>query len=127
MLLDALNIMQAWGFQYVTHAVWDKEIIGLGTYLRHQHENLLIGYRGDHIARATLSSSVIRAPRRQHSRKPDKAYEIIERMYPTLPKIELFARNARDGWAAWGNQAPSTSRAGTSGREISTINRAPIP
>jgi hypothetical protein len=59
--------------------------------------------------RAVLSSSVIRAPRRQHSRKPDKAYEIIERMYPTLPKIELFARNVRDGWAAWGNQAPSTT------------------
>jgi N6-adenosine-specific RNA methylase IME4 len=45
------------------------------------------------------------APRREHSRKPDEAYEIIERMYPELPKIELFARGKRENWAAWGNQA----------------------
>lgn len=42
----------------------------------------------------------------EHSRKPDEAYELIERIYPELPKIELFARQARPGWAAWGNQAP---------------------
>jgi N6-adenosine-specific RNA methylase IME4 len=47
---------------------------------------------------------VITAPRREHSRKPDEAYEMIERMYPDLPKIELFARQARLGWAAWGNE-----------------------
>jgi N6-adenosine-specific RNA methylase IME4 len=105
-LLNALDIMRAWGFEYVTHAVWAKDKIGLGTYLRHQHELLLIGQRGNHIARGPLSSSVIHAPRREHSRKPDEAYELIERMYPDLPKIELFARNARDGWAVWGNQAP---------------------
>jgi N6-adenosine-specific RNA methylase IME4 len=50
-------------------------------------------------------SSVIHAPRREHSRKPDEAYALIERMYPDLPKIELFARATRAGWAAWGNQA----------------------
>jgi N6-adenosine-specific RNA methylase IME4 len=104
-LLEALDIMRAWGFEYVTHAVWAKDKIGLGTYLRHQHELLLIGRRGNHIARGPLSSSVIHAPRREHSRKPDEAYEIIERMYPELPKIELFARGKREGWAAWGNQA----------------------
>ena len=49
--------------------------------------------------------SVIHAPRREHSRKPDEAYELIERMYPELPKIELFARGKREGWSAWGNQA----------------------
>jgi N6-adenosine-specific RNA methylase IME4 len=49
--------------------------------------------------------SVIREPRREHSRKPDAVYEIIERMYPDLPRIELFARGpARAGWAAWGNE-----------------------
>jgi N6-adenosine-specific RNA methylase IME4 len=50
--------------------------------------------------------SVIQAPRREHSRKPDETYELIERMYPELPKIELFARAGREGWDAWGNQAP---------------------
>ena len=49
---------------------------------------------------------MIDSPRREHSRKPDEAYELIERMYPDLPKIELFARSAREGWASWGNQAP---------------------
>src|SRR5262249_62356600 len=43
-------------------------------------------------------------PRREHSRKPDQAYELIEAMYPELPKIELFAREARSGWDAWGNE-----------------------
>ena len=50
--------------------------------------------------------SVIHAPTREHSRKPDEAYELIERMYPELPKIELFARGRREGWTAWGNEAP---------------------
>jgi N6-adenosine-specific RNA methylase IME4 len=104
-LLEALDIMRAWGFEYVTHAVWAKDKIGLGTYLRHQHELLLIGRRGNHIARGPLSSSVIHAPRREHSRKPDEAYALIERVYPELPKIELFARGKREGWSAWGNQA----------------------
>lgn len=48
--------------------------------------------------------SVITAPRREHSRKPDEAYEMIEQMYPELPKIELFARQTRPGWQAWGNK-----------------------
>jgi len=47
--------------------------------------------------------------RREHSRKPDEAYEMIERMYPELPKIELFARNARPSWAAWGNQVTTAA------------------
>jgi N6-adenosine-specific RNA methylase IME4 len=47
---------------------------------------------------------VIAAPRREHSRKPNEVYAIIEAMYPGLPKMELFARKARPGWAAWGNQ-----------------------
>ena len=52
---EALDIMRAWGFEYVTHAVWVKDKIGLGTYVRHQHELLLIGQRGNHIARGPLS------------------------------------------------------------------------
>jgi N6-adenosine-specific RNA methylase IME4 len=60
---------------------------------------------------AVVPVSVIQAPRREHSRKPDKAYELIERMYPQLPRIELFARNAREGWACWGNQAPALGEA----------------
>jgi N6-adenosine-specific RNA methylase IME4 len=70
---------------------------------------LLIGVRGDmrSPAESARPPSIIQAPRREHSRKPDEVYDIIERMYPELPKVELFARHARPGWAAWGNQAPA--------------------
>jgi N6-adenosine-specific RNA methylase IME4 len=105
-LPEALQVIATWGFEYKTHAVWVKDWIGVGFWLRNQHEILLVAARGDMPIPppARRSSSVIVAPRREHSRKPDEAYELIERMYPEVPKIELFARNARTGWAAWGNE-----------------------
>jgi N6-adenosine-specific RNA methylase IME4 len=108
LLTDALNIMTAWGFEYATCAVWVKDRFGMGVYVRQQHELLLIGKRGLGIVPdpSKLSSSIIEAARGAHSRKPDEAYEMIEAMYPSLPKIELFARQARRGWDAWGNEAP---------------------
>ena len=83
-----------------------KDKIGLGFFIRGQHELLLIATRGDMPSPlpANRPPSVIAAPRREHSRKPDEAYELIEGMYPELPKIELFARSTREGWAAWGNE-----------------------
>jgi N6-adenosine-specific RNA methylase IME4/ParB-like chromosome segregation protein Spo0J len=106
LLPQALEVMRAWGFEYKTGMVWVKDSFGTGYWVRSRHEFLLIGKRGDmpHPAPAARPDSVIEAPRREHSRKPDEAYELIERMYPELPKIELFARQARPGWAAWGNQ-----------------------
>jgi N6-adenosine-specific RNA methylase IME4/ParB-like chromosome segregation protein Spo0J len=106
-LPEALEVMKAWGFEYKTHMVWDKERAGgLGYWVRNQHELLLIGARGDMRSPESdgRSPSIIRSPRREHSRKPDEAYEAIERMYPDLPRIELFARQAREGWTAWGNE-----------------------
>src|SRR5262249_33451874 len=110
LLEDAFRVIEAWGFEYRTNVVWVKESPGLGYWVRNQHENLLIAARGSmrSPSEGTRPPSVITAPRPEHSRKPDEAYELIERMYPELPKIELFARAVRDGWAAWGNQAPST-------------------
>jgi N6-adenosine-specific RNA methylase IME4 len=106
LLTDALNIMTAWGFEYATCAVWVKDRFGMGVYVRQRHELLIIGKRGLGIVPdpSKLSSSIIEAARGAHSRKPDEAYDIVERMYPELPKIELFARHARSGWAAWGNE-----------------------
>ena len=105
-LPEALQVMAAWGFDYETSMVWVKHFIGPGYWVRSRHEFLLIGSRGDmpHPAPCARPDSVIEAPRREHSRKPDEAYEIIERMYPELPRIELFARQTRPGWAAWGNE-----------------------
>ena len=72
---------------------------------------LLIARRGDPPTPRPEDrpASVIQAPRREHSRKPDEAYELIERMYPELPKIELFAREERAGWDVWGNEVDSES------------------
>jgi N6-adenosine-specific RNA methylase IME4/ParB-like chromosome segregation protein Spo0J len=108
MLPEALEVMRAWGFEYVTNIAWKKNRAGLGYWVRTQHELLLIGRRGGMPSPlpANRPNSVIEADRREHSRKPDEAYQLIERMYPELPKIELFARSAREGWARWGNQAP---------------------
>jgi N6-adenosine-specific RNA methylase IME4/ParB-like chromosome segregation protein Spo0J len=105
-LRESFDVLVAWGFEYKTNIVWVKDKIGLGYFVRNQHELLLVATRGDMPlpSPGNRPPSVITAPRREHSRKPDEAYELIERMYPELPKIELFARHARAGWAAWGNE-----------------------
>jgi N6-adenosine-specific RNA methylase IME4 len=108
-LEEAFRVIAAWGFQYKTNLAWVKDKIGLGYFVRNQHELLVVATRGDipSPAPAARPPSVITASRREHRRKPDEAYELIERMYPELPKIELFARSAREGWAARGNQVPA--------------------
>jgi N6-adenosine-specific RNA methylase IME4 len=112
-LEQAFSVIRAWGFEYRTGLVWIKQRTGTGQYLRQRHEHLLIARRGEfpRPEPANRPDSVIEAPRRGHSRKPEKAYEIIERMYPGLPKLELFARQARPGWDRWGNEAPPGTEA----------------
>lgn len=107
-LAEAMQVVDAWGFVYRTCMVWDKEKIGMGYYARQQHELLLIAARGELPVPkpADRPASVIRIKRPAvHSAKPAEFYELIERMYPEYDKIELFARNTRNGWSAWGNQA----------------------
>lgn len=127
-LPDGLWLVDALGFRYVTHAVWVKTAptidmfgdpnpqIGIGQYLRGAHELLLLGVRGDGFAVRTEARnipSVIFAPaprdddgQRIHSRKPEKAYQLIEARSHG-PRLEMFARVARPGWARWGNEAPA--------------------
>jgi N6-adenosine-specific RNA methylase IME4/ParB-like chromosome segregation protein Spo0J len=107
LLLDALEVVRAWGFEYRNNLVWIKNGIGPGVWLRQRHELLLIATKGkvsppDPQERV---DSVIEAARTRHSEKPGHAYERIEAMYPQLSKLELFARNSRPGWTGWGNQA----------------------
>jgi N6-adenosine-specific RNA methylase IME4/uncharacterized protein YoaH (UPF0181 family) len=107
-LAESMQVIEAWGYAYKTCMVWDKERMGMGYYARQQHELLLISTRGAVPVPdpANRPPSVIRARRdNEHSAKPAEFYDVIERMYPDLPKIELFARGRRAGWAAWGNQA----------------------
>ncbi len=107
-LHEAMRVLDAWGFTYRTSMVWVKDKQGMGYYARQRHELLLVATRGSPPtpAPADRPDSVIEAPRSEHSVKPALFAEAIERMYPALPKIELFVRGAaRDGWGTWGNEA----------------------
>lgn len=102
-----IMVLEAWGFELATSMVWVKDKIGTGIYVRQRHEYLLLGKRGQPITPRPGSQpdSVIEAPRGEHSSKPKEVYALIERMYPGLPKIELFCREPFEGFDAWGNQA----------------------
>jgi N6-adenosine-specific RNA methylase IME4 len=103
-LKDALRVMESWGFDYRTSAVWVKDNFGTGYYFREKHELLLVGKKGKMPApdEENRPISVIEAPRKEHSKKPDMVYELIEKMYPGRKYLELFARGVRKGWVQWG-------------------------
>jgi N6-adenosine-specific RNA methylase IME4/ParB-like chromosome segregation protein Spo0J len=111
MLPDALRVMESWGFTYKSQAVWVKDRMGTGYWFRNQHEILLVGVKGVIPSPAPGSQfpSVFSDPVQEHSVKPDSIYRMIEAYFPSLPKIELNARRARDGWEAWGLEAPETN------------------
>jgi len=105
-LEEAFQVLNSWGFTYKTCAIWDKEKKGMGYYFRINHELLLVATKGSFPtpADANRVDSIIKSPYEGHSKKPQVIYEIIEAMYPNIPKIELFCRSPRDGWDAWGNE-----------------------
>lgn len=106
-LKDALWLMDALDYRYVTNVVWVKDRVGLGQYFRGQHELLLFGTRGikptaPRTERRDLPS-VISSPRGKHSAKPQESYDLIENRSKG-PYLELFSRSPRSGWTAWGNE-----------------------
>lgn len=105
-LEESFQVVKAWNFEYCTHAIWDKEIAGMGHWFRIQHEPLLVGIKGAYPTPLPKDriSSILHSKRKQHSKKPDMVYELIEKMYPRGRYLELFARNSRPNWTAWGNQ-----------------------
>jgi len=108
MIIQALDVMEAWGFTYKSQFVWVKHKAATGFWSRGRHELLLLGTKGKVPAPAPGDAweSVIEAAARKHSQKPDKVYDLIERYFPTLPKIELNARGQpREGWESWGPEA----------------------
>lgn len=121
---QALDLGKAWGFTYVTDLFWwlkQRQLrpnqidmftddvatlpIGMGKYTRKQGELCLLFKRGkglrvlDHAIPA-----VIVEPKREHSRKPDRVYTDLEKLFGQFPRLELFARTTREGWVCWGNQ-----------------------
>lgn len=105
-LEQAFDVLKAWGFEYKTCAVWDKEMIGMGYWFRGQHELLLVGTKGRPCAPEPSNrySSVIRARREGHSKKPECVFDMIEKMCPNGDYLEMFARSNREKWKVWGNQ-----------------------
>jgi N6-adenosine-specific RNA methylase IME4 len=114
-LVEAIEVMTAWGFNYRTCAVWDKRVLGMGYWFRNQHEMLLVGTKGDFSpppADKRISSMFYEA-RGRHSEKPDFIKQKITEWYPDETKIELFCRNNKsnlfqvNNWDVWGNEVDS--------------------
>lgn len=106
-LEEGLRVLNDWGFIYRSCAIWDKQKMGMGYYFRIQHEILLIGTKGNIPAPepSVRPRSVFSISYDGHSAKPHEVAEMIEAMYPELPKLEMFCRKPRDGWSVWGNQS----------------------
>jgi N6-adenosine-specific RNA methylase IME4 len=105
-LANALQLIEGWGFEYKSAHGWTKPDHGTGHWVRENLELLLIATRGNIPAPAPGEqfSSAIEHPRGEPSEKPDIFAEMIERLYPNVPKLEMFARKPRDGWDVWGNE-----------------------
>lgn len=115
LIQDGLDVMKAWGFTYKSNIIWYKtrkdggpDGRGVGFYFRNVTEVILFGIRGTNnrtLDPGRRQTNIIVSRKREHSRKPDEQYRIIERCSPG-PYLEMFARHARDGWTQWGNEAP---------------------
>ena len=114
LLPQGLRVMEQWGFEYKTNLVWYKirkdggpDRRGVGFYFRNVTEMILFGVRGRNartLDRGRTQENIILSQKREHSRKPDALYEIIESCSPG-PYLELFARGTREGWHTWGDEA----------------------
>lgn len=118
LLPDGLEVMKSWGFQYKSNIIWHKirkdggpDGRGVGFYFRNVTEVLLFGVRGKNARTLDPGRSqvnFIATRKREHSRKPDEQYKLIESC-SRGPFLELFARGNREGWTSWGNQAEEYS------------------
>lgn len=117
LLADGLSVMSAWGFTYKSNLIWHKvrkdggsDGRGVGFYFRNVTEMVLFGVRGKNartLAPGRRQVNLIASRKREHSRKPDELYPIVEACSPG-PYLELFARGTRSGWHSWGDQADET-------------------
>lgn len=114
LLADGLQVMAHWGFTYKTNLIWYKirkdggpDRRGVGFYFRNVTEIILFGVRGKNartLQAGRTQENIITSRKREHSRKPDEQYDLIESC-SWGPRIELFARGQREGWFSWGNQS----------------------
>ena len=111
-LPDALEIIKEWGFQYKTLLTWVKNRIGTGHWLRGRTEHCIMAVKGHPVINLSNQATVIHAPVREHSQKPDEFYRLVETLC-LGSKIELFARESRDGWDRWLSQTDISQGGGS--------------
>ncbi|MFQ5531864.1 MAG: MT-A70 family methyltransferase [Candidatus Nanoarchaeia archaeon] len=101
-LPDAFDILRSWELDYKATLVWNKEKIGMGAWFRMQCEFCLVGIKGKPYWNNTIYRDIMNEPRRQHSRKPDVFFDMVDKI--TLGrKLEYFSREKREGWEVFGN------------------------
>jgi len=100
-LKDSFDIMQNWGFEYKATIVWDKVKMGMGRNIRMQCEFCLLGIKGKPIIQGSSERDIITESRREHSRKPEAFYEMVERMC-IGNKLDYFSRQSRNNWEHYG-------------------------
>jgi site-specific DNA-methyltransferase (adenine-specific) len=114
-LREALRVMDAWGFRYISVAFnWFKAnkngspFFGIGYYTKSNSEIALLGIKGAMKPVSNFVSQVIVSERERHSKKPDIVREKLVELFGDLPRIELFAREKTDGWDVWGNEVTNS-------------------
>jgi N6-adenosine-specific RNA methylase IME4 len=106
---EAFDVLDAWGFQQKTILTWTKDKMGRGDWLRGQTEHCLMATRGNPIVHLTNQTTVLSAPARAHSQKPDEFYELVEKLCPAPRYAYLFSRSTRERWDCHGDEVPVDS------------------
>ncbi|MBW4428433.1 MAG: adenine-specific DNA methyltransferase [Nostoc desertorum CM1-VF14] len=115
-MIEAAQCLQTWEFELKTILTWEKVTkdgtkthLGVGHWLRNSTEHCALAVRGNVKAFSgrtlTNESTILHSPRREHSRKPESFYQLVDKLCPDITKLEMFARESRDGWDCWGDQA----------------------
>ncbi len=135
LLADGLKVMEAWGFTYKTNLIWYKvrkdggpDRRGVGFYFRNVTEMILFGVRGKNartLQPGRSQENMIISRKREHSRKPDEQYALIESCSPG-PYLEIFARGPREGWDVWGNQAETYVPTWNTYKNHSQVNKQKV-
>ena len=102
-LPHAFSLLKQWGFEYKVVLTWVKDRMGLGRWLRSQSEYCLMAVKGKPEINLTNQTTILNAPTREHSRKPDEFYEMVKRLCPAPRRVDWFSREPRPGWLQHGN------------------------
>jgi N6-adenosine-specific RNA methylase IME4 len=109
-LCEARQLLEIWGFVYKGLLIWDKQRMGLGSFLRCQCEFCWLGIKGKPIWRPTALRNIISSPRTRHSEKPDAFYKMVNENFQGA-KLDMFARKPREGFTVWGNELEQVTNA----------------